>query len=184
VKIITELLQKGPNHARQKGAEVATGDILAFIDADTKMPENWINILIDEFNKNPKLVALSGPFVYYDFSKWQKFLSSIYWYILAYPLYLLVGYMAVAGNFVIRKDIFDKMNGLDTSIVFYGDDTNTARRASRFGKVKFRLDFFLYSSARRLIKQNMLKVTFVYVVNFFSQTFMKKSVHHSYEEIR
>ena len=184
VKLVFEKEQKGPNHARQKGAEVATGDILAFIDADTLMPPGWVDILTNEFTKNPKLAALSGPFAYYDFPKWKQFLSSVYWYVFAFPTYLLVGYMAVAGNFAIRKNVFEKMGGYDTSIVFYGDDTNTARRASQFGKVKFKLDFFMYSSARRLMKQNMLKVSFMYVLNFFTQAFMKKSVNNSYKEIR
>lgn len=182
VRIATEL-KKGPNHARQKGFEIATGDILAFIDADTQMPKGWIDTLISEFEKNPKLVCLSGPYVYYDFSKWQQFLSLVYWYA-AYPIYLAIGYMAVGGNFAIKRNILEKMNGFDSSIEFYGDDTNIARRASLFGKVKFKLSFIMYSSARRLIGQGMIKTALIYVLNFFSQVFLKKSATKSYKDIR
>lgn len=182
VQIVTEL-KKGPSHARQKGFEVATGDILAFIDADTKMPEGWVDTLTKEFTDNPKLVCLSGPYIYYDFSKWQQFLSLMYWYV-AYPIYLFIGYMAIGGNLVIKKEILEKMKGFDASIEFYGDDTNIARRASLFGKVKFKLSFIIYSSARRLVSQGMIKTTFLYILNFFSQVFIKKSATKSYKDIR
>lgn len=181
--MVVEEFKKGPNHARQKGFEVATGDILAFIDADTRMPEGWIGILINEFKNNPRLVCLSGPYIYYDFSKWQQFLSLVYWYI-AYPVYLVVGYMTVGGNFAIKKEVLKKMNGFDPSIEFYGDDTNIARRVSSFGKVKFKLNFIMYSSARRLKGQGMLKTAFLYVLNFLTQVLMKKSATKTYRDIR
>ncbi len=183
VKVVHKL-EKGPNHARQKGIDVATGDILAFIDADTKMPKGWIDIAIKEFSQNKNLGCLSGPYVYYDFSKWEQFLCLIYWYLLAYPTYLILGHMVVGGNFVIRKEILDKMQGLDTSIAFYGDDTNIAQRASKFGKVKFKLNLIMPSSARRLKGEGILKMAFTYIINFISQASIKKSVTKTFKDIR
>ncbi|MDD5721129.1 MAG: glycosyltransferase family A protein [Candidatus Pacebacteria bacterium] len=181
VKVVQEI-QKGANFARQKGFEVSSGDILAFIDADNHIPKNWINILIKEFENNSELVCLSGPYIYYDFSKSKQFLSLLFWYF-AYPVYLFVGYMAMNGNLVIKKETLKKIGGFDTTI-FYGDDTNIARRASKHGKVKFKLGFVVYSSARRMHGQGMAKTTFIYILNFFSQVFTKKSVTKSYKDIR
>jgi glycosyltransferase involved in cell wall biosynthesis len=181
VKVVQEI-QKGANYARQKGFEFATGDILAFIDADNHIPKNWIDILIKEFEKDPKLICLSGPYVYYDFSKPKQFLSLMYWY-LAYPVYLLVGYMAINGNLIIKKETLEKIKGFDTTI-FYGDDTNLVRRASEYGKIKFKLNFTIHSSARRLFGQGITKTTFIYVLNFFSQVLIKKSATKSYKDIR
>jgi len=182
VKLVTEL-NKGPNHARQKGFEVSTGEILGFIDADTRMPENWFEILVREFNDDQNLVCLSGPYVYYDFSKWKQFLSMVYWYV-AYPIYLIIGYMAIAGNFIIKRDVMKKNNGFDTSIAFYGDDTDNARRASKYGKVKFKLDFVIYSSARRLNGQGTFRTGVLYVANFFSEVLMHKPITKNYQDIR
>lgn len=176
--------KKGQVRARQRSFSEVKGDIIAYMDADTMMPEGWIDILIREFENNTKLVCLSGPYIFYDFSKRQNFLCLVYWYLFAYPIYLIVGYMAVGGNIVIRRDTLEKMNGFDTSIEFYGEDTNIARRASKFGKVKFRLDFVMLSSARRLVSQGILKTAFVYILNFFSQVFIKKSATRLYEDIR
>lgn len=183
VRVVDEY-EKGLVKARQRGYMEAKGDIIAYIDADTQMSEGWIDIVVSEFANNQNMVCLSGPYIYYDFSKWKQFLSKIYWYILAYPTYLIVGYMAVGGNFVIRKDVLKKMNGFDTSIEFYGEDTDIARRASKFGKVKFRLDFIMHSSARRLKGQGMMKTAFIYVLNFLSQVFIKKPATKSYKDIR
>ncbi len=175
---------KGQVRARQRSVGEAGGDLIAYIDADTRMPENWVDSAIFEFEKDKDLALLSGPYIYYEFSSWENFLTKIYWYVFAYPTYLFVGYMAVGGNFVIRKDVLDKMNGFDTSIEFWGEDTNIAKRASQFGKVKFSLRFYMLSSARRLRQSGILKTAGNYVVNFLSQVFLKKSAMSSYEDIR
>jgi len=50
------------------------------------------------------------------------------------PLYLLnrfilrVGSMVQGGNFVLRRDALIAAGGFDTSITFYGEDTDVARR--------------------------------------------------------
>jgi glycosyltransferase involved in cell wall biosynthesis len=183
VKVIRENT-KGLTYARQRGLLEARGDILAYIDADTRMPEGWAKIVLEEFGKNLDLACLSGPYKYYDLPLWEQFLVKIYWYILAYPLYLIFGYMAIGGNFAIRKTVLEKMNGFDTSIQFYGEDTNIARRAHKFGKVKFKTSFFMNTSGRRLDGQGLFKTAIIYSVNFFSEAVMRRPVTKKYTDIR
>lgn len=183
VRVVDEE-RKGQVRARQRSLREVRGDIIAYLDADTQMPDGWMDILIHEFSNNPDLACLSGPYIFYDFPKWKNVLCLMYWYIFAYPIYLIVGYMAVGGNVVIRKDVLDKMNGFNTSIEFYGEDTDIARRASKFGRVKFRLDFIISSSARRLVNQGIMRTNFIYILNFFSQVFFKKSATSQYKDIR
>jgi glycosyltransferase involved in cell wall biosynthesis len=73
VKVVDEL-QKGLVHARHAGFENSTAELVANIDADTKVPEGWITTVLAEFEKTPKLVAMSGPYIYYDLSLWNRFL--------------------------------------------------------------------------------------------------------------
>ena len=184
IKVVYEP-RKGLTRARQKGLLEARGEILAYIDADTRMPEGWLEKVISEFGKNEKLVSLSGPYAYYDIPKWKKIILEIFcWRILSYPVYLIVGYMILGGNFVIRKDVLEKMGGFNTSIEFYGEDTNIARRAHRFGKVKFKPSFFIYSSARRFSNQGLLKTLIVYTGNFFSEAFARRPLTKVYKDIR
>lgn len=176
--------QKGLTKARQRGFMEATGDILAYTDADTHQPAGWYDKVITEFNKNPNLACLSGPYIYHDIPKWQQSAVKLYWYVLAVPTYILVGYMVVGGNFAIHRKALDKMNGFDTTISFYGEDTNIARRASKFGKVKFSPKFMMYTSGRRLTGQGAFKTMILYVSNFLSEALLHKPITKEYSDIR
>lgn len=183
VRVIMER-EKGVTRARQRGYLESKGDILAYIDADTRMPEGWVDTIIEEFGNNKNLVCLSGPYIYYDLPKYQQFLVKMYWYILALPMYWIVGYMVIGGNFAIKKDILAKTGGFDTTIEFYGDDTNTARRASKFGKVKFKIDNYMYTSGRRLVNQGIMYMFKEYGQNFLSEVLFKKPVTKEYKDFR
>ncbi|MFZ2769901.1 MAG: glycosyltransferase family 2 protein, partial [Minisyncoccia bacterium] len=150
---------------------------------DTHMPEKWIDVLEDTFNKNPNCACLSGPYIYYDVSKFKQLLVKLYWY-LGMPLYALIGYMVIGGNFVIQRKVLDKMNGFDTNIKFYGEDTDIGRRASKFGKIVFNPRFYMYTSARRLNGQGFFSTGYTYVINFFSEVFLHKPITEEYKDIR
>ncbi len=181
---VVEEIQKGLTRARQRGFLEAKGDVLAYIDADTQMPTGWYERVSYEFKENPKLAALSGPALYYDIPAWQRFLVLVYWYLFGMPVYFVVGFMIMGSNFAIRKDVLQKMNGFDTKIEFYGEDTNVARRASKFGKVKFTPKLKMYFSGRRLHNQGLLNTGYEYVKNFLSEAFLKKPVTTHYKDFR
>lgn len=183
VRVVREE-KKGLTRARQRGFMEARGDILTFIDSDTHMPEKWLETVIREFKQNPNLAVLSGPYVYYDIPKWQQFLVKLYWYILAMPIYWIVGYMTVGGNFAIKKETLEKMSGFDTTIEFYGEDTNIARRAHEFGKVKFKPNFIMYTSGRRLTGQGVFSTATAYIFSYISEAFFHKTVNKEYKDIR
>jgi len=175
--------KKGITCARQRGFVEATGDVIAYIDADTRMPHGWYETLTTQFTNNSHLVCLSGPYVYYDQGSFQQFLVHLYWYV-AIPIYRAIGFMVVGGNFAIRKEVLEKMKGFDTTISFYGEDTNIARRASRFGHVQFNMKFVMYTSARRLQREGFWRVGYVYVVNFISEALLHKPYTTTYNDIR
>ena len=172
--------RKGLTFARQCGYESAHGDILVYIDADTRVPETWANILVSEFSNNKNTACLSGPYVFYDFPKWRQILTRA----TCTVGYALFGYFALGGNFSIRRSILEKMNGFDTTISFYGEDTNVARRAHEFGKVLFNPDFFIYTSARRFKGQGFITTSRIYLVNFLSEIFLKRPTTTEYRDIR
>ncbi len=183
VKVVSEL-KKGVTKARQRGVEEATGDLIAFIDADTQMRPEWVDVILKEFGKNPKLVCLSGPYLYYDFRRWMQIVSTFFWYTIAIPTSWIVGYMAIAGNLIIKKDTLTKMQGLDTNIEFYGDDTDTVRRAKEFGDVKFCRQLIMPTSCRRFTTQGVINTNAKYFMNFFSEVFFHKPVTSEYKDFR
>ena len=183
VRVVAES-EKSVNKARQKGVRESSGDIIAFIDADTKMPEDWVKKIIKDFEINEKLVCLSGPYIFYDVSPLAKVFVWLYWKVLARLAYLFTGYMAVGGNLIVRRKALGKIGGFDMSISFYGDDTDVARRLHKVGKVKFNQKLFMYASSRRLKEEGFLLTAYRYVINFLSEVFTSKPFTSEYKDIR
>ena len=183
VRVIAEK-KKGLTKARERGFKEATGDIIAYIDADTRMPPGWVQKLVDEFSSNEKLVCLSGPYRYYDLKPLSNFTVAMYWGLFALPTYLVLGYMAIGGNFAAKKSALTEIGGFDTNIEFYGEDTNIARRLHKVGKVKFTMSFFMPTSARRFKGEGFWKIGLTYALNYFSEAIFHKPITKSYKDIR
>lgn len=183
VRVVREE-KKGLTRARQRGFETASGDIIAYVDADTELPPRWLEIVDREFSADAGLVCLSGPYRYYDFSLFGNFLVKLFWYCVAFPTYLLTGFMAVGGNFAARRSAIEKIGGFDTSIAFYGEDTDIARRLHKVGKVKFKLSFFILTSPRRFSGQGFFRTGLIYGLNFFSEAILHRPITKEYKDIR
>ena len=182
VKVIKEE-RKGQVRARQRGYVESKGDILAWIDADTEMPSGWVDKIIEEFKKDKDLGCLSGPYYYYDISRWNRFLFSV-WTMFTVVAYNIVGYLITGGNFAIKKEVLEKMGGFDTDIEFYGEDTNIARRAHEFGKVKFMLNFSMSTSGRRFKNEGIFKTGYTYFINFLSEILYHRPATKEYKDYR
>lgn len=193
VRVFDEL-KKGTNRARQLGLTKAAGDLIANIDADNMITRDWINTVFKEFSDQPKLVALSGPYIFYDLAPIQRLMARLFYW-LAYPVYVInnrlfkKGGAIMGGNVVIKKSALEKIGGYNTDLTFYGDDTDTAIRLSKVGLVKFDYKFFIQSSGRRLKKEGVAGAGFRYVINhicvsLFKKPYygVKKDFRHKYEE--
>ena len=97
---------------------------------------------------------------------------------------LRAGAILQGGNFVVRRSAMEKIGGFDTSIEFYGEDTDVARRISKVGRVKWTMRFPIYASGRRLAREGMTKTAWRYMLNFFSITFAGKPWSESHSDIR
>ena len=178
VRVVYEK-QKGLTSARQGGFEAATSEYLAYLDADTHITEKWFDVAENVFAERPEIVSLSGPRRYFGAARYRLWILNAMWATapLAYPF---VGYMILGGNFIAKRSAIAAIGGFDRSIEFYGEDTDLARRLSKIGKVLFRMDFFVRSSARRFENEGILKTNIVYALNFiwpvmFGRPFTKVS---------
>ncbi|HUD02471.1 MAG TPA: glycosyltransferase family A protein [Candidatus Paceibacterota bacterium] len=183
VRVVRELV-KGTSSARQRGFVESTGDIIAFVDADTRMPEGWVAKVCAAFEKDPKLVSISGPYIYDELSVLTNFLFRVLWIWPSVPVYWCTGYMIWGGNFALRREALAAIGGFNTNIVFYGDEVDLGKRLSKVGKVRFNLSLYMYSSPRRLLKEGILATCTRYGVNMFSQILLQKTITHGYTEIR
>lgn len=188
VKVVDET-RKGLVHARAAGLDATTAELVANIDADTIVPAGWIDTVLTEFGKNPDLVALSGPYIYYDLSLYNRALVRMFYYG-AYAIYLLnrhvlkVGSMIQGGNFVFKRSAWLEVGGYDRTIIFHGEDTDVARRLSQVGPVKWTFRLPMQTSGRRLEKEGVFKTGATYVLNYFWVTFKGKPATKDYNDVR
>ena len=186
---VVEEKRKGTNWARQAGFTVATGDIIVNIDADCLVPNGWLNVVTSEFEKNPRVIALSGPYVYYDLPWWSQMLAWMFYGVifivyLMHRFILKSGSVVQGGNFAVRREALEKIGGFNTALEFYGDDTDTARRLSDIGGVKWTFRLRVLSSGRRFRKEGFVKTAFYYTLNHFWILFARRPHTTKYSDVR
>lgn len=183
VRVVDEP-NKGLTKARQRGLQESQGDFVAYLDADTRMPAGWADIAKKEFERDPKMVSLSGPFRYYDLPPFQKILAETVWNISAPVTYWITGFMVLGANFIVKKDALLKIGGFDTTINFYGEDTNIAWRLSKVGTAKFKMGFYILGSGRRIMDEGLVITMYRYAMNYMWVAFFHKPFTAQHNDIR
>lgn len=181
VIVVTED-QKGVVFARQRGYLESKYDLIANIDADSRIPLGWTETALKTMSDD-SVVAVTGPLIYDDATLKLRFLVRIYYYF-AYISCMLIGVFLQGGNCMIRKSALQEVGGYDTTVAFYGEDTMTAKILQQFGEIKFNMKLKLLSSSRRLEKQGVLKTTWLYLVNYLYVTFKGKPHTNEYKDFR
>ena len=181
--------RKGLPYARQAGFLASTGELIANVDADSRLPKGWLTAALRSFAADRSLAAVSGPLVYYDLSPRERLLVrgfyGIAWLTYTFNRYVLqVGSMVQGGNFVVARPALERIGGFNTAITFYGEDTDLARRLHEVGRVLFTLDLKMFSSARRLKKEGILRMAVRYSVNYLWTTFLKRPFTMQHVDIR
>jgi glycosyltransferase involved in cell wall biosynthesis len=174
---------KGLPSARQRGLESSSSEWLAYIDADTLIPPDWLSHAENIIARRPDIVSLSGPRRYFGSAWWRLWLLNAMW-ALAPITYYIVGYMILGGNFIAKRSAIEQIGGFDRSIKFYGEDTDLARRLSKVGKTLFRMDFYAYASARRFETEGMFRTNSRYMLNYLWPVFFHRPFTKEYQDVR
>jgi glycosyltransferase involved in cell wall biosynthesis len=182
--------KKGLVNARHAGFAASEGyDLVANIDSDTIVPEGWLDVVMREYAADPKLVCVSGPYIYYDMA-WHNRLMIGGFYLLTKLIYIMnryvlrVGSVVQGGNFVFKRQAWADVGGYNREIEFFGEDTDVAVRLSRVGNVKWTYKLRMKTSGRRLEKEGVFATAGTYTLNFFWVTFRGKPVTKEYKDIR
>lgn len=172
---------------RNKGAELAEGNVLVFINADTypanlrmfmKSIQEWsleqmnnygaiacyVSGFPDEINTKDKIF-------YFLHNGFVRILNTI-----------KLG-MGRGECQIIRKDLFYLVNGYNPNIVA-GEDFDLFRRVSKHTKILMNTNFLVYESPRRFRKYGYLKTIWFWLINALSIIFAGKSYSKEWEAIR
>jgi glycosyltransferase involved in cell wall biosynthesis len=172
VKVVREE-RKGILFARERGRKEAEGDLIAQLDADSRPPPSWLKRGAAYF-QDPDVVAVSGFYDFYDAGIPFRCASYLVQGIVLRLAHVIVprlfqrGTHMVGGNAFIRARALERIGGYDTAILFHGEDTDTACRLKEAGgKILYRNDILIHSSARRYHTEGAVFTFLLYFVNYW-----------------
>ncbi len=141
----------GEFSSRNWGAKKAKGELLLFTCADIVFPDGLLLKIVERFEENPKLIALTGPGYPFDASFSGKIEYLIYNFVrcLFARLPKPLKRFSTSTNFlVVKKDWFDKIGGFDVDEI--NADGLMGKKLLKRGEVAFFLDANVWISARRI----------------------------------
>ena len=189
VRVVDEPV-KGLVVARETARRAARTDILAYVDADCRVPLQWLERVEARFARDPGLVAVTGPYRFYDWDRSGRAIVAAYDRLIAPPTHfavhgvLNIGAILYGGNFAVRRGALERIGGFDQTIEFHGEDTNLGRRLTPIGRVAVCGDCWVWTSARRYKAMGKGKVFSLYVRNFWSEILRHRPADHQHVDIR
>ncbi|MBU3904922.1 MAG: glycosyltransferase [Nanoarchaeota archaeon] len=150
---------KGIAYARNLGWKHASGEIIAYCDADSRPKKDWTKKILKHMNGN---LCISGPIKSYDGSKKVKRdLRLITYHI--YGFLDKINYTCITGpNMAFPKHVL-KAHPFKTDLI---EDFEIGNRLRKYGKVKFFKDMIMPISARRYEKSFYRMAFKHYILNF------------------
>jgi len=182
--------EKGLVVARERARRVARADVLAYVDADCRAPLQWLERVERRFEREPRLVAVTGPYRFYDWDYTGRALIRLYDMLVAPPTHAMVhralgiGAILYGGNFAVRRDALARIGGFDRRIEFHGEDTNLGRRLTPIGRVAICPECWVWTSARRYRAMGKRKVFGLYVRNFWSEILRHRPADREHLDVR
>jgi glycosyltransferase involved in cell wall biosynthesis len=143
---------------RNLGGRSATGDVLIFLDADVRLPRDFLEGFLGEFEEKHLDVACPLYVPYRSTRAVEHFHALLNFVIKAFQR------IAPSGSgmcIAVRGDLFRESSGFDPSLKF--DDIELIRRLSkgrRFGIVEKRV----FVSDRRFREEGVLRMILIYLL--------------------
>jgi GT2 family glycosyltransferase len=160
------------------------------VDADCRVPLQWLERLERRFLRRPGVVAVSGPHRFYDWDLTGRLLIRAYDWIVAPPTHFVVHYafgvgaILYGGNFAARAHALERIGGFDVSIEFHGEDTNVGRRLTPLGAVELAPECWVWTSARRYHVMGKRQVFGLYIRNFWSEILRHRPADRDHLDVR
>jgi len=144
--------KRSPAHQRNTGAKYAKGELLFFLDADSRFPKNFLNKTIIEFKD--RNLGIAGFYLRFNS---RKNIYKIYNVIYNFFAYIFQYFkpLSVGAAIIVEKSNHFKANGFDESILV-GEDHEYASRIKKFTKFRIINSTIFYYSTRRWEKEGHL----------------------------
>ena len=157
--------RQGVCWARQRGTEMASGEIIVSTDADTTFSKDWLSRIDEEFRRDAGTVAVAGPFQFVDAPWWGRVWTGILFRWVRCVRFATgrVPYVG-AANVAFTKSTW---TGYRTYATQGGDELALLRNLQSCGSVAFLHGNPVFTSSRRLhrgLVYNMVVTLFYYYI--------------------
>ena len=160
-----------PAVGRNRGAEVATGEFLIFLDADSVLTDNYITQAIDEFIEDDLAIAIT-QIVPLEKGFINELSHSLANY-MTRAISEIKPHGAGCYGILTYKSLHKKADGFDESIDF-GEDTDYIERIAQMGNFKVLSNPRLLVSTRRLEEEGIKSLTLKYAKSTTKQLIGEK----------
>jgi glycosyltransferase involved in cell wall biosynthesis len=164
--------KKGYVHAIRKGVEAAQADILAFTDADCRVPEDWLTKILDIFLSEQNVIGVGGKLTFYDISPLMNLVvRSVLYFNKALP----------GNNMAIRREAINRIGGIDPTVNLSADYWLTVK-LRKIGKLKIDKSLIVMTSGRRF--RGSFSSDIKYFINVLSIFLISKPLFYEFPDIR
>ena len=177
------------SQGRNNGANVASGDIFVFLNADC-MPadfEIFFAEIFDFANSDSKANISAIACTVQAFADSEKFIDKIFYFIhnrYVYFLNILGVGMGRGECQIVRRETFEKIGGYNSHLAA-GEDFDLYRRIAKSdGKILFSKRILINESPRRFRKYGYFKTLWYWTLNSLSVIFFNRSVSKEWEPVR
>lgn len=172
---------------RNAGANLASGEFLAFIDADVTIPDinHFFKIALACFATDHRLVALTVQFRVLP--ELATMADRIIFKLLSWNFYLFNNVLEIGGSGgefqLMRASAFKQVGGFNEKLVA-GEDFELFARLAKIGRTRYLGNLSIYHTGRRAHKIGWPKLLWQWSTNYLSTTFFNRAVNQEWTEVR
>lgn len=148
VQIIKENRQGIP-FANKRGLDMARGDLLVRIDADTRLPSNWLRNVVVLF-KDLRVAAVTGPGYFYDLPLLKAIHIALLTVYFGWWRIIQGHHTLWASNMAIRRSVWQKVSSQVCLHQQIHEDFDLALHLGRTHQIIFNSKLMAAVSLRRL----------------------------------